>query len=152
MKFPDRLFLIGKPSQDELIRKLEANPDDVFRILNEHLSHKSYQVLSKRIPNNNDKCHYEWIINPFQYVRQSIGKDQFFEFAQYLNRSDVWENAAPHFFDSSSWTRVYEPMLVYCAKDRVQELTDILNKKGLLHACFEELGLSPEQWGFRFFA
>ena len=153
MKLWDRRFLIGAPSEEQLKSNLVANPNNFEQILDDHLSHKSYKELSKRIPKGRERFEFEWLINPFQYARQSIRDDQLFLFAKYLNKAAVWQYAAPHFLDSAASTQVLVPMLNRCPKERVQELANILNASGLLSASFQARGSSAEDlsrlWGIR---
>ncbi len=144
VKFLDRRFLIGKPSQQELHQQLRANPAEVASILDRHLDHRSYQILSRRIPDGDGRFEFEWLMNPFQYARQAIRDEQLFEFATYLNGSQVWANAAPHFLDSAAFTQVMCPMLERCAEDRAQALAERLNANGLLATCFAKRGYSSE--------
>jgi len=144
MKLLHHRFLIGAPSDDDLKQKLAANPQGFTGILDAHLAHASYQQLSKRIPEGRERFEFEWLIDPFHYAREAIGSDRFPEFAEYLNGSNVWQNAAPHFYDSSVYTRVYEPMLELCKKSEAQKLADILNRNGMLRACFEKRGVPAQ--------
>lgn len=151
MKLLDRRFLAGKPSQDQLRDNLAANPNSFQLILDDHLGHKAYTELSKRVPAGRERFDFEWLINPFQYACQSIPDSQLSSFADYLNESLVWQYAAPHFLDSSAASRVMYPMLDRCPKEHAQELANRLNAKELLVASFKKRGLSSEatasEWG-----
>ena len=152
MKFLDTLQTIGQPDQTELRTKLESNPQSVVNILDDFLNHRTYQTLSERIPDGNERYGYEWMVNPFQFATQAIiqneDKDYFqgllLEFAKYLRDSTIWNRVAPHFFDSSAWTRVFRLVIEYCPPSLRQELAHILNRYGLLQKCFDVLGYSRE--------
>lgn len=151
MKLLDRRFLAGKPSEDLLRRNLAANPNNFARILDDHLAHKAYAELSKRVPGGKDRFDFEWLINPFQFACQTIQDSQLIAFADYLNASAVWQYAAPHFLDSSASTRVLHPMMERCPKDKVKDLANRLNARGLLSASVKSIGWSNEDiarnWG-----
>ncbi|MEM9939218.1 MAG: hypothetical protein AAF768_10250 [Pseudomonadota bacterium] len=151
MKLLDRRFLIGSPSEEQLQSNLAANPSNFEQILDDHLSHQSYQELAKRVPEGKERLEFEWLINPFLYAQGKIPDEQIFQFAEYLNKSVVWRYSAPHFLDSSAWTLVISPLLDRCPKDRRQELAEILNADGLLRTSFQKNGYTSEitarEWG-----
>jgi len=156
MKFLHKLVLIGQPSQDELLENLKRNSEQVIQILDEHVNNKSIRRIAKLIPEGKERFDYEWLINPFQYARQTIhntNTEKFIDFAQYLNGSEVWADVSPHFYDSSAWTQVYQPILDYCSKEHVQRLANILNQKGALQECLKIDRCTPDDanriWGIR---
>ena len=156
MRLSDIYYLLGKPSQESFRSEIESNPDELYRLLDDHLKHRFYTVLSERIPSGENCWKYEWMINPFQFARQVIhqnGHVGYEQLAEYLNNSSVWNNAAPHYFDSSAWTRVIQPMLEYSDQGNRQALANTLDRKGLLSNCFKQNGYGPEvvnrEWKIR---
>lgn len=156
MRLSDIFYLYGKPSQDAFRSEIESDPNELYHLLDEHLKHRSYVVLSKRIPEGKHCWKYEWLMNPFQFARQVIhqnGHVGYERLAAYLNNSSVWNYAAPHYFNSSAWTRVIMPMLEYSDQEVRQELANTLDRKGLLSECFKSKGYGPEiverEWKIR---
>jgi len=157
VNFLDHLLLIGKPDQNEFQRKLKLNPEQALQILSEYTDNKTVIRTARRVRKDNAYSGgYEFLINPFQYVRETIqdtNKERLIDYARYLNGSEVWKYVSPHFYNGSAYTQVYGPMLDHCPKERKQELADILNARGALQDCFDIQHYTPEivykSWGIK---
>ncbi|MEO0870608.1 MAG: hypothetical protein AAFY19_01425 [Pseudomonadota bacterium] len=144
MRLSEMLFQVtnGRADQDGFKKAIEAAPNEAISLLRDHLQHREYRWHADRVPSGKDRFNYEWLINPYQFRRQAISSAQYIPFAEFLSSDPIWQKVAPHFYDSSAFTRVFMPML-YDGDEDVERMAAALNRKGQLSACLTAQGFTP---------
>jgi len=86
---------------------------------------------------------FEWLLNSFQYAAGVVSQELVVDMGRYLNRSDVFQHVAPHFYGNTTWTCVLSILLTRCAPEKRPRLLSIFEEVGHMQGIVREQFVSP---------
>lgn len=81
---------------------------------------------------------FEWLLNSFQFAAGVVSEDQVADMARYLNRSEVFQHVAPHFYGSTTWDCVLSILLERCPPEGRPRLLQTFEEVGHMQGIVRE--------------